>query len=148
MASCLFHCGQPPPCVRELFPGPCAPTAFPQFHRLLRYAIDLFPTPPKLQPTNMPCKVDISGKSSLLRPHCTNLQLTEPLDLQFWTNIYSMEVASTECLSRVQSLLTCPSKITVARSFRGNQAKMFVDFLDRVSEYHALCLDYLAEHEM
>ena len=43
-----------------------------------------------------------------------------------------MEITSSECLSEVQFLLNCPSKITFARSFCGNEAQTFIDFLDRV----------------
>ena len=59
--------------------------------------------------------------------------LMDSLDIQFWTNLYSVEITSSECLSEVQSLLGCPSKIAHARSFRGREAQMFVDFLDQVS---------------
>ena len=57
------------------------------------------------------------------------------LDMQFWTDIFSMEITSNECLTKVRSLLSCPFKISVARSFRENEAKTFIDFLDRVSEW-------------
>jgi len=68
-------------------------------------------------------------------------RLVESLDVQFSTNIYSMEVTSNECLSEIRSLLSCPSKITVARSFQGNEAQTFIDFLDRVSKPCVPCLD-------
>ncbi|KAF9651759.1 kinase-like protein [Thelephora ganbajun] len=54
-----------------------------------------------------------------------------PTDTQFWANFYTVEITSDECLSEVGSLLNCSSKITVARSLRGNEAQAFVDFLDR-----------------
>jgi len=62
----------------------------------------------------------------------------ESLDTKFWTNICSMEVTSDECLSEVESLLSCPFKIAAARSFRGHVAQMINDFLDRVSGPYAL----------
>jgi len=37
-------------------------------------------------------------------------------------------------VSEVRSLLNCSSEITRARSLRGNEAQMFIDFLDRVSK--------------
>lgn len=43
-----------------------------------------------------------------------------------------MEVTSNECLSEVCSLLSCPLKITAARNLQGNDAQVFIDFLDRV----------------
>ena len=55
-------------------------------------------------------------------------------DTQFWSSIYSLEIASNECLKEVRSLLNCPTKITVARSFRGHEAQTIIDFLDRVSK--------------
>ena len=58
-------------------------------------------------------------------------------DIRFWTKIYSMEVTSGECLSEVQFLLNCPSKITFARGFCGNEAQTFIDFLDRVRAQRA-----------
>ena len=69
-------------------------------------------------------------------PHAQRIvhRLTEPLDMKFWTDIYSMEITSNECLSAVQSLLSSPSKITAAQSFRGSEAQKFIDFLDRVSK--------------
>ena len=44
-----------------------------------------------------------------------------------------MEIPSNECLSKIQSLVSCPTKITVVRSFRGNQARAIINLLDRVS---------------
>jgi len=61
-------------------------------------------------------------------------QLIERTDTEFWSGIYSLEIASDECLSKVSSLLSCPTKITAARSFRGQEAQTLIDFLDRVSE--------------
>jgi len=60
-------------------------------------------------------------------------QLIGPVDIQFWSDFFSTEIPSSECLWKVRSLLTCPTKITAARSFRGNQAQIIIDFLDRVS---------------
>ena len=53
-----------------------------------------------------------------------------------WVNIYTMDVASNECLTQVQSLLSCRSNVNVVQSFRGNEAQMFIDFLDQVSHLH------------
>ena len=88
----------------------------------------------------MPCQADISGT---LPPRAQQIghQLTESLDVQFWANIYSTEITSNECLSKVQALLSCPSKIAVARSFQGDEARTFIDFLDRVSKWRARYFD-------
>ena len=51
-----------------------------------------------------------------------------------WADICSLETPSNECLSIVQSLLSCPTEITVARSFQGGEAQRLIDFLDRVSK--------------
>ena len=59
----------------------------------------------------------------------------------FWEIIYSLEITSNECLSEVRSLLNCPSKIAVARNFRGSEAQAFVDFLDKVSRLYVLWAD-------
>ena len=55
-------------------------------------------------------------------------------DTQPWVNIYTMEVTSNECLSKVRSLLSCRSSMNTARSFQGNEAQTFIDFLDKVSK--------------
>ncbi|KAF9647734.1 hypothetical protein BDM02DRAFT_2520842 [Thelephora ganbajun] len=63
--------------------------------------------------------------------------------MQFWANVYSMETASNECLSKVRSILSCASTITIARSFQGNEAQTLIDFLNRVSTLSTACLDNL-----
>ena len=68
---------------------------------------------------------------------------TESLDVQSWTEIHSLETPSNEYLSRVQALLSCPTNITVARSFQGDEAKNLVDFLDRVSRFRSPCFENL-----
>jgi hypothetical protein len=70
-------------------------------------------------------------------------RLIQSLDMQFWASIYSTEITSNECLSKVRSLLSCRSKITVIRGFQGNEAQTFIDFLDQVSKLCALCLTNL-----
>lgn len=62
-----------------------------------------------------------------------DIHLIESTDIQFRSNIYSSEATSSESLSEVQSLLCCPTKITIARSLQGTEAQTFIDFLDRVS---------------
>ena len=92
--------------------------------------------PAKLQlpdAANMPSEADRFGTFPLHLRQWIDHQLIEPLDAQFWAKIYSMDTASTECLSEVQALLICPFKIEAARSLRGNEAQKFIDFLDRVS---------------
>ena len=75
-----------------------------------------------------------SGRGSIPPlPQRVDHPLVDPPDIQFWTNMRSMEVTSSECLAEVQALLSSPSKITLARSFRGNEAQMFIDFLNQVS---------------
>lgn len=61
-------------------------------------------------------------------------RLIESLDTQVWADVCSMEINSNECISKVRSLLSCRSGMIVARSFNGNEARTFVDFLDRVSK--------------
>ena len=60
--------------------------------------------------------------------------LIESLATQFWLDLYTSEIPSKKCLLRVQSLLSCPTKVIVARNFQGNEAQRLVDFLDRVSK--------------
>ncbi|KAF9777894.1 kinase-like domain-containing protein [Thelephora terrestris] len=62
-----------------------------------------------------------------------------PSDARFWDNLCTSETSSNElCLSRARSLLSCPTKITVARSFQGKEAQRLIDFLDRVLERSCL----------
>jgi len=64
------------------------------------------------------------------------------LDTRFWSYLYSIEVTSDECLTKVQALVSCRSSIDVIRSFEGNGAKHFIDFLDQVSKLlYAQCFD-------
>ena len=69
--------------------------------------------------------------------HFHSLWLTHPLieslDTHSLIDICSMEITSDECLSEVHSLLSCQSKITAAKNLQGNEAHIFIDFLDRVS---------------
>lgn len=60
-------------------------------------------------------------------------RLRESLDTQYWAAIYSMEITSSSCLSEVESLLNCPSKIALVRGLQGSEAQAFIDFLDQVS---------------
>ena len=83
----------------------------------------------------MLCEASPSGAFSLLRSWLIDHRLIESLEMQFYASIYLMEVTSDECLSKVWSLLSCPSKINVARSLRGSEAQMFIDFLDQVSKH-------------
>ena len=50
-----------------------------------------------------------------------------------------MKVTSSECISELQSLLNCPSKISAVRDLQGNEAQTFANFLDQVSK---LCASY------
>jgi len=81
------------------------------------------------------------GKTDTLPLHlqCACHPFIESSDTQFWTSLCTMDVTSDECLSKVQTLLTCPFMIALVRSFRGNQAQMLVDFLHHVSR---LCASY------
>jgi hypothetical protein len=89
---------------------------------------------------DMPCETAPSGT---VRPHWLGIPLIESSDSQFWANIYSTEITSSECLPKIWSLFSCPSKIAVARSFQGNEAQTFIDFMDRVSKSRAPCLGNL-----
>ena len=85
----------------------------------------------------MPCDSDPSGvyfPPFARSGGSTSLPTYRISSMQFWSDIFSVEIPSKECLSKVRSLLTCPAKITAARSFRGNQAQTIIDFLDRVSD--------------
>ena len=61
------------------------------------------------------------------------------LDAQSWHDLHTLETVSDECLPKLQSLLGCPSKIAIARSFQGSEANALIDFLDRVSALCASC---------
>ena len=54
--------------------------------------------------------------------------------MQFWARIYSLEITSDECLYEVRTLLNCPSRVAAARGLQGDEAQIFVDFLDKVSD--------------
>ena len=82
----------------------------------------------------MSCGTGLPGTPPPFCQQWTDSRLTDSSDKQFWTNIYSAEVNLSECLTNVQSLLSCPSKIAVAQSFQGNDAQIFIDFLDQVSK--------------
>ena len=68
-------------------------------------------------------------------PQWVDNQLVSPFNAMFWGNTPSVGIdrSEHEYLSGLQSLLNCPSKITLARSFRGAQAQMTINFLDQVS---------------
>ena len=72
-----------------------------------------------------------------------NHRFTESSDIKFSANIYPMEITSNECISQIESLLSCPSKITLARSIQGTEAQTFIDFLDQVGRSYILCLGNL-----
>ena len=55
-------------------------------------------------------------------------------DMQLWANIRPSEIPPNQCLSAIRSLLNCPTNITVARSFQGDEAQRLINFLDRVSK--------------
>ena len=77
-----------------------------------------------------------AGPSSTFPLPCSQLmgrQLIEPLDIQHSANNYSIEVTSNECISEVQSLLSSPLKIALARIIQGNNAQTLIDSLDCVS---------------
>ena len=84
----------------------------------------------------MPSEAGPSGTLPPPRPRRIDHRLIKPSDIQFWADIYSVEVTSNECLTKVRSLLNCRSNMNVARSFRGEEAQAFIDFLDRVSKLH------------
>ena len=69
--------------------------------------------------------------------------IQEPLGVESWSDLHALEITSTECLSKLQSLLNCPSEIAAARSLKGNDAETLINFLDRVSEPCASCLSEL-----
>jgi hypothetical protein len=49
-----------------------------------------------------------------------------------------VDITSTEGLSNVSTLVHSPSKIAVARSFRGDKAQSFINLIDRVSDLGTL----------
>ena len=54
-------------------------------------------------------------------------------DALFWDTIFSIDITPAEGLSNIAILVHSPSKITIARSLRGDQAQTLVDLIDRVS---------------
>ena len=68
---------------------------------------------------------------------------TQSSDVQPRPEIHSLETPPSEYLSRVQALLSCPTKITVARSFQGDEAQRLIDFLDQVSRFCLPCFENL-----
>jgi len=93
-------------------------------------------TPPRrLQPStpDMACGAAPSGPLPLPHPQRIGHRLIEASGAQFWTSIYSIDVTSNECPAKVQTLLSCRSSVNVARSLQGNDAQIFIDFLDQVS---------------
>ena len=60
--------------------------------------------------------------------------LIQPLDALFWDAVFSMDIASAEGLSNISTLVHSPSKITVARSLRGDDAQRLINLIDRVSD--------------
>ena len=62
------------------------------------------------------------------------------LGVHFWDTIFSVDITSTEGLSKVAALVRSPSDITVARSLRGDQAQKLIDLIDRVSDSKELSL--------
>ena len=81
----------------------------------------------------MSCEASRPSTPPLLRPQRVGDSLTDSFDVQFWTNIRSLDIDSREYILGVQSLLNSPSKITLARSLKGAKAQMFTNFLDQVS---------------
>lgn len=75
----------------------------------------------------------------LLRPWRvdSNNRLIDPSGVQCPTNIYPLGMDSGGYLPGDDSLLNSPSNITLARSFDGAKAQMFINFLDQVSRSHA-----------
>lgn len=69
--------------------------------------------------------------------------IIESLDTRFWSYLYSIEVSSDECLAKVQALVSNRSSIIVIRSFKGNEAETFINFLDQVSKLCVQCFDDL-----
>ena len=67
----------------------------------------------------------------------------ESLDAQSWSDLCTLEIISDECLPKLLAFLSCPSKIAVARSFQGSEAKALVGFLDQVSVLYASFLSDL-----
>ena len=84
----------------------------------------------------MPYEIYPSGALAPLRSQWIAYRFTGSLDVQFWANVYSMEITSDECLAKIRSLLSCRSSINVPRGFQGEAAQAFIDFLDQVSELH------------
>ena len=82
----------------------------------------------------MPCEAGPPGTAPAIRPEQIDHQLIESSDAHFWTDLYSAETTSNECLTKIRLLLSCRPSISVARSFQGNEAQTFANFLCRVSE--------------
>ena len=81
----------------------------------------------------MSCETGPSSTPPFLRPQWVDNRLTDAFNVPFWANIRSADVDRSESLSEVQSLLSSPSKITLAQSFEGTEAQFVINFLDQVS---------------
>ena len=83
-------------------------------------------------------ETDPSGAHPSLSQSTCTWTLTRALDAFFWEVIFSVDITSTEGLSNVSTLVHSPSKIAVARSFRGDKAQSFINLIDRVSDLATL----------
>ena len=78
----------------------------------------------------MPLEAD----SSSLLSSVADRWLEGSTNAQSWSVLYTLEITSDECLSRLRLLISCPSAIAAARSFQGSEAGALINFLDRVSK--------------
>ena len=82
----------------------------------------------------MPHDIDPSGTHPSKCAFACGQKLTQILDALFWDAIFSMDITSTEGLSRMSTLIHSPSKITTARSLQGDDAQRLINLIDRVSD--------------
>jgi hypothetical protein len=102
----------------------------------------LSPYKPRLPRHDMPLHINTSAQRTCLARGISPVRFPESgqmgrwlikqLGIQPWTNVCAMEADSHECLAEVHALLSSPSSVNLARGVRGIDAKVLIDFLDRV----------------
>ena len=116
-------------------------------HSFRRLSQGILPDTLRFLPAN-PLVVSPSHRHPPLRSVRIDRCLAEALDACSLTGEYPMEITPRECFSKIGALLCCPSRVTAARSLRGNEAQEFVDLLDQVSELQesrALVIDRVSQ---
>jgi hypothetical protein len=82
----------------------------------------------------MPHEIDPSGTYPGKHAFACGQTLTQTLDALFWDAIFSMDISSAEGLSNISTLVRSPSKTTMARNLRGDDAQRLINLIDQVSD--------------